>query len=318
MSILARLKRLKKTPEVVENNGGWWGFLVFLGVPAFIAIIGEVDPIFNWFLSLFSVDGSGHITTYYWEIKYLLFFAFFLFIPTSIYLLTRRLSPARLKGKAERGYDVISKEVTRIYSQMYGISPAARHNLTKLHFVFSVDRKFGLRCDATIGLLAKDDLHFWRFDVGAEPEGEGQDFLSDISFTADTAGRSIAILPLRDSSHGKEIMLAFLPYVKTGEKCDVRVTWNWPGCMGQLRERNSEEYGWTCDGFGDACTGDVHIEYVFDKKIGTVSCQNVGLNPSGSTLTMSDKPNEIVWAYDALQAPLGKGLQYRLNFERRP
>jgi hypothetical protein len=113
-------------------------------------------------------------------------------------------------------------------------------------------------------------------------------------------------------------MIAFLPYLKAGEECEVRVTWSWPGCMGRLRERNAEEYGWECDGYDDKGTGDVHMEYVFDKKIGDVKCMNIGVSPSGANLHKTDKGNEIVWSFDAANAPLGKGKEYRFIFERQP
>jgi H+/Cl- antiporter ClcA len=109
---LARFKRLK-APEFVENNGGWWPFAVFIGVPAIIAIAGLADPIFDRFLSLFSVDSQGHVSTY-WEVKYVLFFVFFLFMPTAIYLLVRGFGPAPLKDKAGRAYDLVNKEVSRV------------------------------------------------------------------------------------------------------------------------------------------------------------------------------------------------------------
>jgi hypothetical protein len=159
MSLTSRLKRLK-TPEVVENNGGWWAFIVFIGAPAVIAIAGLVDPIFDAFLSLFSVDSAGQIKTS-WELKYILFFVFFLFIPSSIYLLYIRLNPGYLQRKARDAYELVTSEVSRIYAQMYG-PDSPRHNLEKLHLVFHIDRKYGMRCESRIDLFAKQDLHLWK------------------------------------------------------------------------------------------------------------------------------------------------------------
>lgn len=315
MPLVDQLKKLK-TPEFIENNGGWLGFLIFIGVPAIIAIFGLVDPIFDLFLSLFSIDNAKHITTY-WEVKYVLFLVFFFFIPIAVYLLIVRLGPGGRHRKAERAYTDITEEVRRIYAQMYG-SNSPRHNLEELHLVFHIDEKYGLKCESKITLVAKDDLHFWKYFVGSEDEGDSQDFISDIGFDVDVPKRKAAFLPLKDLPHGKEIMIAFLPYVKKGQKCVVKINWQWPRCMGQLRDKGSEEYGWTCESHDQKCDGELYMEFVFDKKLGNIECRNVGSNPAGAALNSVPRPNgTTVWKFHIPKALLGKGKEYRLMFERR-
>jgi len=314
---LARFFRRWKTPEIVQNNGGWRAFIIFTGVPAVLAIGGVVDPIFDFFLTFFSVDEAGHIGTH-WTVKYGLFIVFFFLIPSSIYLLIIRLNPSLVKSKVAEAYNDITKEVSRIYAQMYGASQTSRHNLGKLHFVFRIDAKYSLECEGKIVLIAKQDLHFWKYAVEAEAEGDSQDFIADIGFAAKAAGRrTCAFLPLKDTPHRKEVAIAFLPYVKKGDQCEVTVNWAWPRCMGPLRDNGAEEYGWTCDGVDKNSEGEIHWEFQFDKKLGDIQCRNVGINPKGAVLKEVSKPNEIVWTFIVPKAPLGKGRQYRLMFERR-
>jgi hypothetical protein len=201
---------------------------------------------------------------------------------------------------------------------MYGAYTPSRHNLAKLDLIYHVDKKYGVKCESKIGLIAKHDMHFWKYLVGAEPEGDGQEFLSDISFSADeTSGKASAFLPLKDNPHGKEIVIFFLPYIKQGEKCEMNVVWSWPRCMGQLRDKGEEEYCWTCDSVDGDCVGELRMEYLFDKKLGDIQCRNVGISPPGAQLQRSERPSEIVWTLSVPQAPLGKGNAYRLIFERR-
>lgn len=315
MSVADMRKRLK-TPEFIENNGGWIVFSFFIAVPAFVAIFGLIDPAFDIFLSLFSIDKANHVSAP-WELKYFLFGVFFLFIPISVYLLWRRPNPAKLRRKTERAYGVISKEVRRIYSQMYGPSPNVRHNLEMLDFVYRVDAKYGLECEGRVGLLAKEDLHFWKYGVGAEAEGDGQEAIADIDFTVEVTGQSAAFLPLKDTTHDKEVMIAFLPYVKQGSHCEVKIKWTWPKCMGQLRDNGEEEYGWTCESFDADCEGQFRLVFIFDSRLGDIECRNVGLDPSGVAPQKKVSKNATTWTFDAAKAPLGKGKQYRLIFERR-
>src|SRR6266571_3862956 len=289
-----------KTPEFIENNGGWVVFTIFIGLPAILVISGESDRIFEWFLSLFSIHTTGALPTdakihTHWAIKYALLFILCVFVPVSIYLLYIRLHPKHLQRKAETAYDIVTKEVSRIYGQMYGVHTPSRHNLEKVHLVYHVDRKYSVRCDARIGFVAKHDMHCWKYQVGAEPEGEGQEFISDIAFSVEAKGRVLAFLPLKDATHKKEIVIFFLPYVKQGEKCEMDVSWTWPRCMGQLRVRKKEELGWTCESVDENCAGDLQIECVFDKKLGDIQCNNVGINPVGAQLQKSEKPNETIW-----------------------
>jgi hypothetical protein len=320
MSFVFDLRRKLKTPEFIANNGGWVLFTILILLPAIITIlgVGVTDTIFNAFLSLFSIDAAtGKIGTQ-WTIKYALLFLFCVFIPGSIYLLCMRLKPERLKRKAEEAYELITKEVSRIYTQMSGASTPSRHNLEKLNLVFRVDHKYGLRCDSKISLIAKQDTYFWKYFVGAEPEGDGQDFISDINFSADVdSGRSSAFLPLKNETHAKEVMIAFLPYIKQGEKCEVSVSWTWPNCMGQLHVKSQEQYEWVCDSVDNDCVGELRMEYVFDKKLGDIHCRNIGINPTGTQLNKTDKPNETIWTLANQHAPLGQGKTYRLVFERR-
>lgn len=310
------LRKTLKTPEFVENNGGWVVFSFLIVVPALVVIFGLIEPASDWFLSLLSIDKQNHVSAP-WELKYLLFFVFIFFVPVSLYLLVSRPNPAKLKRKAEKAYNVISKEVRRIYSQMYGPSPNARHNLEKLSFVYRVDAKYSLDCEGEIGLLAKEDLHFWKYGVGAEAEGEGQEAIADIDFKVDIPGQSAAFLPLKDTMHEKEVMIAFLPYVKQGDRCEVKLKWTWHKCMGQLRDKGEEEYGWTCESLDPDCKGHFRLEYVFDSKLGDIECRNVDLEPKGAVLRKDVSRSATTWIFEAPDAPLGKGKQYRLIFERR-
>jgi len=158
-------------------------------------------------------------------------------------------------------------------------------------------------------ILQADDKEgpFWTFYASGDKSSSPVESVDDlkISVLADDAQTDLLFITLEDEPWKKKIAVYFLPQLKPNETRGFRLYYEWPGSFAKLIETGTTNYDWQNRASSSDSIGDFYAEWIFDKNLGEVLCQNTGSKPTGLQLSRAGEQYPCRWIFQGRGIPLG-------------
>lgn len=135
---------------------------------------------------------------------------------------------------------------SRIRSQLF---PAVAHGVGKtiesVHYLYYIHKNFDAEVHRRYLIRAGDTpMHFWQSAIGVSSNAAPIETFVDIGYRliSHDIGKDLVYLPTRDDLHDKAACIYFLPFIASGERRDIEVTYRWPKMLLQLQTRGWEDF----------------------------------------------------------------------------
>lgn len=138
---------------------------------------------------------------------------------------------------------------SRIRQQNIPTSGQATNSFTEVTVLYLIHKDFTASVSCLYKLRATDGpIHFWEYEIGAEPQATRVDYLLDLNFQVKDESPhgpfEIAYLQSQNEQHYKKIVLYFLPLILAvePEPRTILVSYKWPGYFLRLNEKLEETF----------------------------------------------------------------------------